>query len=170
MATCCSSVGLVHEYSCSVMPNKLFEPTCEDARGSTMALGLMNESALKSRFGSDASLHRIWLSHLKCYGTSVAATITPKESQAETLTFAWALTQQLASWLLAEAQSLPKNERYEVIVGWSASVRPRQGQIFKTGGTRSDIHRVVASPTSESLTSHDHNPLRNNWQYDVFAE
>ncbi len=130
----------------------------------------MNEIALKSEFGSEAVLNRLWLSHLECYGTAVAATMVAKETPTETISFAWTLVQQLASWLLQEAVSLPENERYLVIVGWSSSVRPGRGQIFKTGGNRDDLQRIIEAPTSESFTSPEHNPLVNNWQKDMFSK
>jgi hypothetical protein len=130
----------------------------------------MEESLLKSAFGNEAVLHRLWLAHLNCHGTQAAATITPRENEPQTLRDAWKLVQELASWLLQEGTSLPESERYEIIVGWSRSVRPQQGQIFKTGGTRGDLQRIVGSPTAESFVSPEHNPLRSNWQNNVFSK
>lgn len=126
----------------------------------------MNEDALKSEFGEEATFHRLWLSHLNCHGTQVSATVRPETTESETLTSAWNLVKALASWLLSKRAGLPENERYEIIVGWSVHVRSTQGQIFKTGGAAADLRKISASVTLDDLAVR--NGLRPKWQKDVF--
>ena len=77
----------------------------------------MDDQALESEFGNEIVLFRLWPAHLDRHGTQIAATINRKETEAESLQSAWSLVQPLASWLLRNADKLPANERYEVIVG-----------------------------------------------------
>jgi hypothetical protein len=121
----------------------------------------MDAHSLKAEFGSEALIHRLWLSHLECHGTQVTATITPRGTEAESLLEAWQVVQSLASWLLRDAATLPENERYEIVVGWSSSVGTPQGQIFKTGGLVGDLQRIVSSPTYNDFAP---SALRSNWQ------
>ncbi|GJI92206.1 hypothetical protein [Duganella hordei] len=127
----------------------------------------MNTSELKAKFGTEAELNRLWLSHLECYGIQIGVTVTPGGSETETLKAAWGLVRDVSAWLLNNSALLPENERYEIIVGWSCSVRPQRGQIFKTGGSAEELLKIVDAPTYESVITADHSPLRQNWQKDV---
>ena len=127
----------------------------------------MDEQTLQSEFGNEAILNRLWLAHLGCHGTQVAATIVPGNTEAGTLQNAWDVVRRLAEWTIRNGVNLPADERFELIVGWSRSVRPMQGQIFKTGGVRCDLQCIASSPTYDEFVSAEHNPLRTNWRKDV---
>lgn len=124
---------------------------------------------LQSEFGEEAIFGRHYLSHLRCFGTQVCATITPSPSEQDTLEKGWRLVQDLAAWLLARAEEFPDGERFIVIVAWSKSVRPAQGHIFKAGGTALDLHRMITC-----LCFRDYElrsgctALLPRWQKDVF--
>lgn len=120
-------------------------------------------------FGVEAVRHRLFLSHLHVWGTQVGACIRPERDPAATLDKAWRTVQALARYLLSEVAILPADERYEIIVGWSRSVRPLQGQIFKLGG---DAARLKLICSCQSYLDYEANSgqaaLRLNWQKDVF--
>ena len=128
----------------------------------------MDELALQSEFGFESGLSRVRLQHLDCYGTQVATTITPCKTEVETLQCAWNVVRSLAAWVLRNSDTLPINERFELIVGWSRTVRQAQGQIFKTGGLASDLKRIVSLPEEEAMVSFEKCGLRTHWQKDVF--
>jgi hypothetical protein len=129
----------------------------------------MDTDELKSIFGVEAELNRLWLPHLNCHGTQASATLTPGESEMQTLQNAWAIVRNIAAFLLERRESLPESERYEIIVGWGRAVRPGQGQIYKTGGGAVELLKIVKAATHEDVTSLDHSPLRLKWQKDVFC-
>lgn len=130
----------------------------------------MDTKELKSKFGNESELTRLWLPHLECYGTQISATVTPDASEERTLQNSWDLVKDLAAWLLDKGTLRPDTERYEIIVGWSSSIRSRQGQIFKTGGSAVELLKIVAAPDYEYVITPDHSPLRHNWEKDVFAK
>ena len=130
----------------------------------------MNEQDLKAEFGDEAVIHRLWLSHLNCHGTVVSATIEPHLNEAETLQKSWCLVQALARWLFTRTATVPTNERFEIIVGWSRCVRAQQGQIFKLGGATSDLQRILEFSTYASFAESGVTPLRSNWQKNVFGK
>ena len=57
----------------------------------------------------------------------VWAAIVPKDTEQNTLLFAWALVLEMATWLRSEHI----DQNFRIIVGWDRSVRTHQGQIFK---------------------------------------
>ena len=129
----------------------------------------MNPQELKAEFGDEAELNRLWLSHLECYGTTISATLMPELTETETLKKAWHLVQSLAVWLIERHAILPANERFSVIVGWSRHARLAQGQIFKTGGTASDLQLIAKSSGHEDPSLSAYPSLRQKWQKDVFV-
>src|SRR4051812_23581576 len=93
-------------------------------------------SDFAARFGDEGHLSRGPIPRLDVHGTSVAAMITPERTPEETLARAWRLLQSLSEWVVHRASAeLPPTERYSLIVGWSKTVRDKQGQVFKAGGT-----------------------------------
>jgi len=118
----------------------------------------------KAQFGSDSVLHRIPLSHLGCDGLQAAAMITPAPTKAETLEIAWTLVRSVARWVLPQAADHPTVGRFEIIVGWSQSVRKMQGQIFKTGGDQDTVRAIAACENWSQYPS----ALQQSWEKAAF--
>jgi hypothetical protein len=90
--------------------------------------------------------------------------IAPASTKAETLESAWPLVRSIARWVLSRAADQPEIGRFEIIVGWSQSVRKMQGQIFKTGGDQATVRAIAAS---ENWSQYPH-ALQKRWEKDVF--
>src|SRR5258705_120792 len=100
--------------------------------------------AFRSEFGPEGVIHRMEIPPRGGWGAQGAAVVMAAETKEDTLERAWALARSLAHWTLARVGSLTPTERCIVIVGWSKSVRPLQGQIFKMGGTLDMLARLAA--------------------------
>jgi hypothetical protein len=128
-------------------------------------------SDFAARFGDEGHLSRAPIPHLGIHGTTLAAMITPERTPEATLAQAWCLLQSLAEWVVQRAANPPPSDRYMLIVGWSKSVREKQGQVFKAGGTIENIRQIVASPDWDSWQRvSGHRALLPPWQKDVFAQ
>ena len=90
--------------------------------------------------------------------------ITPKDTKDATLAHAWELVRSIARWILVRASELPPSERYEIIVGWSQTVRRLQGQVFKVGGDHAAVQTIA---DSAEWTQCGRAPLI-RWEKDVF--
>lgn len=127
--------------------------------------------AFRAEFGPESVIDRMQIPRRDTWGTQVAATVAPLVTKEETLDHAWTLARSLACWILARAQELTPDERCFVIVGWSKSVRPLQGQIFKMGGTL-DILASLAEcadwKTAQKIPGQQIPLFR--WEKDVFGE
>ncbi len=127
--------------------------------------------AFKAQFGPESVIHRMQIPRRGTWGTQAAATVVPSPTKEETLNHAWGLARSLARWVLARAHELTTDERCIVIVGWSKSVRPLQGQIFKMGGSL-DILATLAQcadwQTAQKIPGQQIPLVR--WEKDVFAE
>jgi hypothetical protein len=125
----------------------------------------------RAQFGPESVIDRMQIPRRDAWGTQVAATVVPSPTKEETLRHAWSLARSLARWVLARAHELTTDERCIVIVGWSRSVRPLQGQIFKMGGSL-DILATLAKCAdwqTAQKTPGQQIPLT-RWEKDVFAE
>ena len=120
--------------------------------------------AFQAEFGPESVLERHQFPQRDFCGTQAVAVILPSLTKEETLKHAWSLIRSMAGWIIDRAGDHPATERYIIIVGWSRSVRPLQGQIFKKGGDREMI-RAVADHTDWS--QHEH-ALLSRWEKDVF--
>jgi hypothetical protein len=118
----------------------------------------------KTEFGADSILHRFAISRQSYCGTQAGVVILPDATKDATLARAWELVRAIARWILVRSSDLPASERYEVIVGWSQSVRRLQGQIFKVGGDRATVQTIA---DSESWSQCGRAPLI-RWEKDVF--
>jgi hypothetical protein len=122
--------------------------------------------AFRAEFGPESILHRLAIPRQSYCGTQAAVVIAPEVTKDATLARAWEIVRAVARWLLGRAAGLPANERYEIIVGWSQSVRKLQGQIFKTGGESSAI-QTIADSTQWAQCGRA--PLH-RWEKDVFEK
>lgn len=118
----------------------------------------------EAKFGAGATIKRLQIQNLACYGTQFCAVITPAASKEATLVRAWDLARNISHWILAHADGLPATERYCVIVG--RSVRQHQGQIFKICGERSVI---AAAADAGNWTQNGYAPLL-HWEEEVFSK
>jgi hypothetical protein len=118
----------------------------------------------KAAFGSESILQRFTISRQTYCGTQAGVVITPELTKEATLRHAWELVRAIARWILVRASELPTSERYEIIVGWSQSVRRLQGQIFKVGGDRATIQTIA---DSVEWSQCGRTPLI-RWEKDVF--
>ena len=127
--------------------------------------------AFRAQFGPESVIHRMQIPRSDTWGTQVAATVLPSPTKEETLRHAWGLARSLARWVLARAHELTTDERCIVIVGWSKSVRPLQGQIFKMGGSLDILARLAdcADWQAAQKVPGQQIPLI-RWEKDVFAE
>jgi hypothetical protein len=119
----------------------------------------------KADFGPESILLRIPIPGQSIYATQAAAVIIPEATKDATLRRAWESVRAIARWILAHGSELPASERYGIIVGWSRSVRERQGQIFKLVGDRMEVKTVA---DSESWPQCGRTPLI-RWEKDVFV-
>lgn len=125
---------------------------------------------LQPEFGAETIIEGLELEHLRCYGTTIAATVVPESSEKTTLDSAWAVIRRLAAWTLRHSDSFPPNERFQLIVGWSKNVRAPQGQIYKTGGTVNGLEVLLLAHSPESFDIQTgRRSLVTGWQKDVFA-
>ena len=118
----------------------------------------------KAEFGADSILHRLAIPRQSYCGLQAAVVIVPDATKDATLARAWELVRAIAHWILDRDAEFPASERYEVIVGWSQSVRRLQGQIFKVGGDRASVQTIA---DSESWSQCGRAPLI-RWEKDVF--
>jgi hypothetical protein len=118
----------------------------------------------KAEFGAESILHRLAISRQSYCGTQAAVVIKPAPTKEATLQHAWELVRSIARWILARASELPPTERYEIIIGWSQSVRRLQGQIFKVGGDHATVQTIA---DSAEWTQCGRTPLI-RWEKDVF--
>jgi len=97
--------------------------------------------------------------------------IKPSQDKEATLAFAWQVARDLAHWLITTYDAVPDDERFQIIVAWSKSVRKHQGHIFKIWGFKESM-RIIASCESyreyASSTGNWQVPML-NWEKDVFA-
>jgi len=120
--------------------------------------------AFKTEFGRESILERFAISRQSCCGTQAGVVITPKDTKDATLAHAWELVRSIARWILVRASELPPSERYEIIVGWSQTVRRLQGQVFKVGGDHAAVQTIA---DSAEWTQCGRAPLI-RWEKDVF--
>ena len=126
--------------------------------------------AFQVAFGPEAGIKRLYLSHLNCFGTQVAAVILPASTKDESLKLAWEVIRKQARWLILVAPSLPETERYVLIAGWSRQVRKLQGQIFKTGGSIEEVRLIADSPDWMQFEERSRQrALLQGWEKDVFG-
>lgn len=97
--------------------------------------------------------------------------IKASEDKEATLTFGWQVVRELAHWLITTYDVVPEDERFQIIVAWSKSVRKLQGHIFKIWGFKEGM-RTIASCESyreyASLTGNWHVPMLKG-EKDVFT-
>lgn len=74
-----------------------------------------------------------------------AVGIRPAGDEGTTLTVAWQVARELAQWLITEFVAVAEETRFQIIVGWSPSVRKHQGQIFKIWGYKEGMQQIVFS-------------------------
>jgi hypothetical protein len=129
------------------------------------------QEEFRKEFGRESSIQRIRIRGRGTWGISIAATVLSESTREETLNCAWYLALELSKWILARSHLLTPEERVIVIVGWSALVRPKQGQIFKIGGTVDDLRKLAACEQWKSARklSGQQIPLL-GWEKDVFAK
>jgi hypothetical protein len=118
----------------------------------------------KVEFGSEGILRRLEIRRRGCHAIQAATVIMPNATKDATLMRAWRLVRSIAHWIIACGTELPVNERYEIIIGWSKSVRKLQGQIFKVSGDRAAVQAIA---DSESWIQCGCVPLL-RWEKDVF--
>jgi hypothetical protein len=96
----------------------------------------------------------------------VWATIRPKNTEDETLTFCWSLVLQMAAWL----KNKKIDQDFRIIVGWDKSVREHQGQIFKIFEPVEELDFVLSCATAEQYRESRAQSLAPlpGWQKDVF--
>jgi len=129
------------------------------------------QEEFRKEFGRESSIQRMQIPRHGTWGISIAATVLSESTREKTLNCAWYLALQLSKWILARSQLLTPEERVIVIVGWSALVRPKQGQIFKIGGNLDELKKLAACEdwkTARKLSGQQIPLLR--WEKDVFAK
>jgi|SRR5690606_5605217 len=96
----------------------------------------------------------------------VWATISPKNTEEETLSFSWNLVLDMAAWLKTEHA----DQNFRIIVGWDKSVRTHQGQIFKIFEPANELDFILACETAENYRAVRFQSLAPlpGWQKDVF--
>ncbi|MCX6952665.1 MAG: hypothetical protein NTV51_10950 [Verrucomicrobia bacterium] len=123
-----------------------------------------------AQFGSDVIYERYRVGALAFSTLTVAGVcVRPTGSKEETLEACWLYVQEIARWLVARIRRYPDDERFEIIVAWSAPVRARPGPIFKIGG---GVGEIVALPTFASWRDYEAQTHRaaliGNWAKGVF--
>jgi hypothetical protein len=98
----------------------------------------------------------------------VWATITPKDTEQNTLSFSWDLVREMAVWLKAKRVQ----HNFRIIVGWDKSVREHQGQIFKIFEPAEAIDLVLGCATADEYRVSRPQSLAPlpGWQKDVFTK
>ena len=88
--------------------------------------------------------------------------VSPESTPAATQAAMEQHTREIAQWVLAHREEFGTGDRFQVIVGWPASVRQTGRQVVKTGGDFEAISRL-ADGTTEIL------PTR-GWTIQVFEK
>jgi hypothetical protein len=106
--------------------------------------------------------------HVHCQ--DVAVCIVPKNDPSTTLTYAWEVFRELATWVLEELKDRHADETFRIIIAWSKTVREHQGHIIKVWGNLDRIREIATCVTPEDCSAifgAGFTPLP-NWQKDVF--
>jgi hypothetical protein len=123
-----------------------------------------------AEFGRESVIHRMQIPRRETWATQVATTVLSASTKEETLNRAWSWARALSDWILARVHLLTPDERVIVIVGWSTLVRPRQGQIFKIGGTLDLLRKLAACEDWKAARKLPQQQIPvSNWEKDVFG-
>jgi len=85
--------------------------------------------------------------HWKGDLVNVFSIVEPQESEEVTADFMRHCARKLAAWVLANRKKFGKKDRFQVVVGWSKSVREHGTQIIKTGGTYDELQKIASGET-----------------------
>jgi len=107
---------------------------------------------------------------LSCHQACVC--ITPKKNQEDTLAFAWDVLREVAAWLAGTLEQYSEEERFQLIVAWSKSVRPHQGHIFKVWGFKERIRMIAGCVSYQDYVraAGDNWAPMPRWEKDVFEQ
>lgn len=100
----------------------------------------------------------------------VGTCITPKQTEEETLKYAWYIVRELAGWI--DTQKPRVSDNFRIIVGWSKKVRDHQGQIFKIWEKNDELPFIYASESYQEYSKKREKGyiLLKGWQKDVFSK
>jgi hypothetical protein len=102
----------------------------------------------------------------------ICVCISPKEDEASTLNYAWAVFREVLQWAGHEFAHRPKEESYRIVVAWSRSVRKGQGHIFKVWLDHAGVCEAASIATPEECAARFGRgwlPFA-NWKKDVFEK
>lgn len=70
-------------------------------------------------------------------------TVHPQETLSDTEQFAIRCAESMAEWLRDHRAEFGRDDRFQIVVAWSKSVRPTGRQIVKVGGKLSEVDLII---------------------------
>lgn len=98
--------------------------------------------------------------------------IKPRRGKEETLILAWKTVRELAKWLLDQSDDLSGHVRYQIVIGWSKTIRRQQGQIFKIFGDADRLRLILNCENYRQFSeiAPDNWVPLPGWEKDVFTK